>query len=51
MRRTILPFLAALAILTAAVHGRAAGEGPRRRLTPDEVAALVSGREARRGGA
>jgi hypothetical protein len=41
MRRTILSCLAALAILTAAVPGLAAGEGSRRQLTPDEVAALV----------
>ena len=41
MRRTILSCLAALVILTAAAPGLAAGEGSRRQLTPDEVAALV----------
>jgi hypothetical protein len=42
MRRTILSCLAAFAILTAAVPGRAAaGDNSRRQLTPDEVAALV----------
>lgn len=41
MRRTILSCLATLAILTAAAPGLAAGDGSRRQLTPEEVAALV----------
>jgi hypothetical protein len=41
MRRTILSCLAALAILTAAAPGRAAGKDSRRQLTPEEVAAQV----------
>ncbi|HEV7890724.1 MAG TPA: hypothetical protein VGP08_08795 [Pyrinomonadaceae bacterium] len=41
MRRTLISFLAALAILTAAAPGRAAGDGSRQQLTPEEVAAQV----------
>jgi hypothetical protein len=41
MHRTLISFLAALAILTAAAPGLAAGEGSRRQLTPEEVAAQV----------
>jgi hypothetical protein len=41
MRRALISFLAALAILTAAVPGLAAGDGSRRQLAPEEVAAQV----------
>lgn len=41
MRRTILSCLAALVILTPAAPGLAAGDGSRRHLTPEEVAAQV----------
>jgi hypothetical protein len=41
MRRTLISFLAALAILTAASHGLAADKGSRRQFTPEEVAALI----------
>jgi hypothetical protein len=48
MRRTIFSCLAALAILTAAAPGLAAGAGSRRQLTPEEVAAQV--RDAQKKG-
>ena len=41
MRRTILSYLAVLAILTAAAPRCAASDNSRRQLTPDEVAAQV----------
>ena len=41
MRRNILSCLAALAILAAGLPGLAAGDGSRRQLTPEEVAALA----------
>lgn len=41
MRRTLVSFLAALAILAAAVPGRAADKGSRRQFTPEEVVALI----------
>jgi hypothetical protein len=41
MRRTLISLLAALAILAAAVPGRAADKGSRRQLTPEEVVALI----------
>lgn len=41
MRRTLISFLAALAILSAAVPGLAADKGSRRQFTPEEVAALI----------
>jgi hypothetical protein len=41
MRRTLISFLAALAILAAASPGLAADKDSRRQLTPEEVAAQV----------